>query len=308
MKALRTALWRGWVLVAAVAVLAGCASGPKYSEMSSSIPTLRPGEGRIFFLRSSSMLGAALQPDIRLNGHVVGASKPGGFFYVDRTAGRYIASTATETEKTVTFALDPGETKYLRTSPSFGVLVGRVMIDIETPEKAKAELPTLSNTGAANTAMSTRPSPPNESVNSTSAMPAPGVVQPAAFPPKPANAISLDIARIAGQTWRYPHREERYVMVELTFAVDKLEARNKLSHTSGSYTVRDDMLCTTYASRGWPGACYYLIQEEGQVLIYSLSINRKVPLEICSKDGACVVATRAMVEGPARAAGSVPAP
>jgi hypothetical protein len=85
--------------------------------MSSSIPTLRPGEGRIFFLRSSSLLGAALQPDIRLNGQVIGASKPGGFFYVDRTAGRYIASTATETAKTVTFALDPGETKATLNKP-----------------------------------------------------------------------------------------------------------------------------------------------------------------------------------------------
>jgi len=308
MNALRTAVLRGWVLVAAVVVLAGCASGPKYSEMSSTIPTLRPGEGRIFFLRSSSMLGAAIQPDIRLNGQVVGASKPGGFFYVDRTAGRYIASTATETEKTVTFALDPGETKYLRTSPTFGVLVGRVVIDIETPEKAKAELPTLSNTGAVNTAASAHAIAPNESVNSTSAIPAPRVIRPAAFPPKPANAISLDIARIAGQTWRYPHREERYGTVELAFAVDALEARNKVSHTSGSYTVRDDMMCVTYQSRGWLGACYYVVQEEGQVLIYSLTLNRKVPLEICSKDGACAMATRAMVEGPTRAAGSGPIP
>jgi hypothetical protein len=29
------------------------------------------GEGRVFFLRSASMFGAAIQPDIRLNNEVV---------------------------------------------------------------------------------------------------------------------------------------------------------------------------------------------------------------------------------------------
>lgn len=132
---------------AAGAVLAGCASGVKYQEMASSIPSLKAGEGRVFFLRSSSMMGAAIQPEIRLNGEVVGHSKPGGFFFVDRPAGNYVASTSTETEKTASFTLAAGETKYVRTSPSFGVMVGRIVVELETPDKAKAELPSLSFTG-----------------------------------------------------------------------------------------------------------------------------------------------------------------
>ena len=103
-------------LVLAGAFLAGCASGPKFSEVSSSILPIPAAEGRIYFFRSSSMMGAALQPDIRLDGEVVGSSKPGGFFYVDRPAGSYTAAAATETEKTITFDLAAGETKYLRTS------------------------------------------------------------------------------------------------------------------------------------------------------------------------------------------------
>lgn len=131
-----------------VAVLAGCAaSGAKYDEVASSMPSLKADQGRVYFLRSSSMVGAAVQPDIRLNGEVVGTSKPGGFFYVDRTAGNYTASTSTETEKSASFSLAAGETKYLRTSPSIGLLVGRIVVELETPEKAKAELPSLSYTG-----------------------------------------------------------------------------------------------------------------------------------------------------------------
>ncbi|ROZ63177.1 DUF2846 domain-containing protein [Ramlibacter sp. WS9] len=135
-------------LAAIAAVLGGCAaSGAKYQEVASSMPSLKPGEGRIYFLRSSSIVGAAIQPDIRLNGQVVGVSKPGGFFYVDRSAGTYAAATSTEVEKSASFALAAGETKYLRTTPSIGVLVGRIVVEIESPEKARAELPSLSYTG-----------------------------------------------------------------------------------------------------------------------------------------------------------------
>lgn len=137
--------------IALVAGLAGCASGVKYQDMASGIPSLKAGQGRVYFLRSSSMFGAAVQPDIRLNGEVVGESKPGGFFFVDRPAGNYTAAAATETEKVATFTLRAGETKYLRTSPSFGVLVGRIVVELEDPKQALAELPSLSYTGGIKT-------------------------------------------------------------------------------------------------------------------------------------------------------------
>lgn len=130
--------------LAGTALLTGCASGPKYAEMASTIPAIKQGEGRVYFFRSDSMVGAAVQPDIRLNNEVVGSSKPGGFFYVDRPAGSFAAAASTETEKTVTFTLDAGETKYVRTSPSFGVLVGRIVLQLEEPAKAKTEIQTLS--------------------------------------------------------------------------------------------------------------------------------------------------------------------
>lgn len=134
-------------VLALVALVAGCATGPKYSEVASRMPSVKPGEGRIFFYRSSSMVGAAVQPDVRLNSEVVGSSKPGGYFYVDRPAGNYVASASTETEKTASFVLAAGETKYLKTSPSFGLVIGRIVITIEPPESARQELASLSHTG-----------------------------------------------------------------------------------------------------------------------------------------------------------------
>jgi hypothetical protein len=132
---------------AAAALVGGCATGPKHAEMAASMPSVKAGEGRIYFFRSNSMMGGAVQPEIRLNNQVVGQSKPGGFFYVDRPAGNYTASASTETEKMVSFSLQPGETKYIRSSIGMGLLVGRVVLEPESPEKAKAELGSLSYTG-----------------------------------------------------------------------------------------------------------------------------------------------------------------
>ena len=145
----RLARFRLVALLAIAAVMAGCATGPKFTETSSTMPTVKAGEGRIFFYRSSSMLGAAVQPDVRLNGEVVGPSKPGGFFYVDRPAGSYSAAASTETEKTVTFQLDAGETKYIKMTPQFGVVVGRVVLSVESPQTARTELSSLSYVGTA---------------------------------------------------------------------------------------------------------------------------------------------------------------
>ncbi|OZI19558.1 hypothetical protein CAL26_18275 [Bordetella genomosp. 9] len=136
-------------VLGAVALMAGCAAtGAKYAEMSSAIPRIPSGEGRVYFLRSSSFVGAGVQPEIRLNGQVVGKSQPGGFFYVDRPQGNYQAAASTETEKTLSFALDAGETKYVREEVSMGLMVGRIVLTLDPAEKAQADLPSLRFTGA----------------------------------------------------------------------------------------------------------------------------------------------------------------
>ena len=135
------------VLTAAI-VLTGCAaSGPKLTEMQSSIPALKADQGRVFFFRKDSMMGAALQPVINLDGSVVGESKPGGFFYVDAAVGSHEAMTSTEVSNKLSFVLAPGEVKYVRTAPSFGVMVGHVTPTLVGADEAKKEIATLSYTG-----------------------------------------------------------------------------------------------------------------------------------------------------------------
>jgi hypothetical protein len=134
---------------AGVAILvAGCAAtGAKHAEMAGSIPSLKPGEGRIYFYRQSSMVGAALSPDVRLNRDVVGEARNGGFFYVDRPSGSFVASSSTETEKLLSFSLAAGETKYVRMYPSMGIVAGRMNLELVPAGQGRTDLSSLSYTG-----------------------------------------------------------------------------------------------------------------------------------------------------------------
>ncbi len=150
-----TKLFRALAVCAFVAVTAsGCASGPEYKDVASSIPTMKEAQGRVYFYRSGSMFGAAIQPEIKLNDQVIGKSQPGGFFFVDEPAGQYVVSTSTETEKSVSFHLDAGETKYVKTSVGLGLLVGRIVPSLESPDDAAKHLDGLHFTGTPVTAAS----------------------------------------------------------------------------------------------------------------------------------------------------------
>lgn len=135
-------------IVSLAFVLGGCASGVKHKDMASAIPAVKADHGRIYFYRSASMLGAAIQPTIMLNGAAVGDSKPGGFFYIDSKPGNQEVSTSTEVEKKLTFTLDKGEIRYVKTSPSFGLMVGRIVPELVSATEAQKELSDLSFTGA----------------------------------------------------------------------------------------------------------------------------------------------------------------
>jgi hypothetical protein len=143
MTALKTVL-----ALVVVGVLAGCAAeGPLHKEVAASIPTVPAGKGRIYFYRADTMFGAAITSDITLNGRVVGKSERGSFFFVDENPGSCKASASTEVEREVTFTLAAGETKYIKSSVSMGLMVGRVNLELVSPGDAGNELTELHYTG-----------------------------------------------------------------------------------------------------------------------------------------------------------------
>jgi len=96
-------------------VMQGCASGPSYRQIAEEIPTLADGQGRIFFLQSAGYSDSGGGHEVKLNGFYVGKSVPGGFFYVDRNAGKYAVHCASGTLR---FTLEAGETKYIELVPT----------------------------------------------------------------------------------------------------------------------------------------------------------------------------------------------
>lgn len=128
------------LLFAMLLAAGGCASGPKFTEVKSAIPSVAADKGRVYFYRSGSMFGAAIQPSVMLNGEKVGDSVPGGFFFVDRPAGAYEVLLSTEVERKATFTLEPGQLRYIRMSIGLGVIAGRVHPELVDASQGESEM------------------------------------------------------------------------------------------------------------------------------------------------------------------------
>jgi hypothetical protein len=124
----------------------GCASGPKFSTVENTLPTVTSGMSRIFFYRPSA-LGAGIQPEIWLNGTVVGTAEPHGVFFVDRQPGNMEVITGSEVEKKLTFTIGSGETRYVRTAVGLGILVYRIIPELVDASEARTEMAELAYTG-----------------------------------------------------------------------------------------------------------------------------------------------------------------
>lgn len=135
-----------FALIFLAVIFSSCATGPKYSEIKTSLSMINPEEGRIFFYRPSS-LGAAIRPDVVLNNEKVGQAISWGFFYVDRAPGNYEVVLSTEVDKRLTFTLDKGQTRYVRMSVGLGVIIYRVFPTLVDESKALSEMEGLSYTG-----------------------------------------------------------------------------------------------------------------------------------------------------------------
>jgi hypothetical protein len=131
----------------AVAWLSGCAAtGPKYADIAPNLPGIASGQGRLLVYRMGG-LGPAVQPDVRLDGQVIGTSRPEGFFFVDRPAGRYTVSARTEAETRLEVVLLDGATTYIETSITLGLFVGQPRLSLQSEAVAQAALPGLAYTG-----------------------------------------------------------------------------------------------------------------------------------------------------------------
>ena len=128
------------VIISSLFLLTSCATGVPYTELNPSLNPELSNTGRIFFYRVTGAAGAAIQPDIFMNGEKIGTSIPQGFFYIDKPPGEYTITTSTEVKRKVSFVLDEGQTRYIRFGISIGFFVGHVYGELVDPEEAEKEI------------------------------------------------------------------------------------------------------------------------------------------------------------------------
>lgn len=119
--------------------LVGCASGPKYSQVRSTLPPLPADNGRIYFYRTA-VVGAAVQPAVKLNGEKVGIAKAKGFFFVDSPPGNFEVETSTEVKRLLSLTLEEGQTRYVRLNVSMGFFVGHVYPELVETQVGEKEI------------------------------------------------------------------------------------------------------------------------------------------------------------------------
>lgn len=139
MKSL-TCFLRTTALCSLLLTVVGCASsGPKYSELNLSQSPPSAGQGRILLYRTTVM-GAAVQPQIQVNGEAIGKATPRGFHKVDRPPGTYEIVTSTEVTRKLSLLLDPGQTRYVRLNIGMGFFVGHVYPELIDPVTGEKEI------------------------------------------------------------------------------------------------------------------------------------------------------------------------
>jgi hypothetical protein len=133
-------------VLAASLYLGSCATGPKFAEVSPSLGSTAPDNGRMYIYRTAVM-GAAVQPEVKLNGETVGKAVPKGFFYVDREPGNYKIATSTEVDRHLSLTLEKGQTRYVRLNISMGFFAGHVYPELVENRVGEEEIQKCSYTG-----------------------------------------------------------------------------------------------------------------------------------------------------------------
>jgi hypothetical protein len=128
------------VCLAAVALTAGCASGPNFKTYSSTLNPPKQGESRVWFYRPSKMMGSLVQPTLYINDAPVAKAQPGCFFYADKLPGTYELKCSTEWADKAQLTVVENRVAYVRLSLLPGVFVGHILPKVVPEEQGLKEI------------------------------------------------------------------------------------------------------------------------------------------------------------------------
>ena len=119
--------------------LAACASGPEYREQSQIIEPVSADLARVYFYRTDAS-GVILQPEVRLDGEIIGFAQPMGYFYIDRPPGTYLVTAKVSRERKLELTLAAGESSYVRLETRTGYAIGSIQPVLVSAEKGALEI------------------------------------------------------------------------------------------------------------------------------------------------------------------------
>lgn len=76
-----------WSIIVLVVGAAGCATGPKFAQISDHLQPVQDTKTRLVFFRTSHFVGSAISAHIKINGEKVGTLGNGAVLIVDRQPG-----------------------------------------------------------------------------------------------------------------------------------------------------------------------------------------------------------------------------
>jgi hypothetical protein len=121
------------VLACTVVALAACQTAPvgdpaRSAELKKFTPS--PAVGQVYVCRDSRFLGAAVTPTIEVNGRPVANLTRNTYYYMELPPGDHtIIAKTFEHDSKFPFKITAGEQIFFQTWISFGVIVGRGLID-----------------------------------------------------------------------------------------------------------------------------------------------------------------------------------
>jgi len=115
--------------------LSACASGESLTESAQRIPAVQKNEGRIVVYRKT-VLGAAVQPKVLVNGVETDKCQPKKVFFVDVAPGKNVLTAQTENKASLEVDVKAGQTAYVECTIGFGFFIGHVYLKPANAAKA----------------------------------------------------------------------------------------------------------------------------------------------------------------------------
>ena len=120
-----------------VLILIGCASlGPSYQK----VEQIPENKGLIYIYRTSSIVGGAVSPDVKVGDTVVTTLYKGGYYPYFADPGEVELWAKTESRSAVTLDVKAGEIYYVKGSIGVGFFVGRPHLMVVTKEVGEKEI------------------------------------------------------------------------------------------------------------------------------------------------------------------------